>query len=110
MKTCDLEKMKDYLFAGFRETRDEIEMITSMDELKNLLMRNSSFADYTIMEDLAEFLQLADAQNFLNQYAAFRDKMYGKILAEDFAASAIEEHIKDHETKVCLQCESIVTK
>ena len=101
MKTCDLEQMKVYLFAGFKELTSEIETITSMDKLRSFLLKKSSFLDYTIMEDLAEFLQLADAQNFLNEYTTFRDKMYGNILAEDFAVAALNEHIKDHETKVC---------
>ena len=101
MKTCDLEVMKDYLFAGFKEMRSEIEMIKCVDELKSLLLKKSSFTDYTVMEDLVDFLQLDDAQKFLNEYTTFRDRMYGKILAEDFAVAALDEHIKDHETKVC---------
>ena len=110
MKTCDLEEMKEYLFAGFKEMRDEIKEIKSMDELKSLLLRKSSVTDYTIMEDLAEFFQLADARKFLNEFTAFRDETYGKILAEDFAVAAIDEHMKDHETQVYLQCESLVKK
>ena len=102
MKTCNLEEVKDYLFAGFKEMRGEIDTIKSVDDLKRLLMRRSSFTDYTIMEDLAEFLQLADAQRFLSEYTTFRDRMYNKILAEDFAIAAIDEHIKDNETNVCL--------
>ena len=101
-----MEEMKVYLFAGFKEMRSEIETVTSMDELRNFLLTKSSFTDYTILEDLADFLQLADAQKFLNEYTTFRDRMYGKILAEDFAVVAIDEHIKDHETKVSLQYES----
>ena len=101
--------MKVYLFAGFKEMRSEIEAITSMDELRSFLVRKSSFTDYTMMEDLAKFLQLSDAQMFLNEYTTFRDRMYGKILAEDFAVAAIDEYLKDHQTKVCLQCESACT-
>ena len=108
MKMCNLEEMKDYLFAGFKELRSEIEMIKCVDELKSFLLRQSSFTDYTIMEDLAEFLQLADAQKFLNEYTTFRDRMYGQILAEDFAVVALAEHIKDHETKVCHHCMFII--
>ena len=104
MQTCNLEKTKVYLFAGLKEMNDEIEAITSIDELRNFLLEKSSFADYTIMEELAEFLQLADAQRFLKEYTTFQDRMYEKILAEDFAVAAIDEHIKDHETKVCLHC------
>ena len=108
MKTSNFEEMKDYLFAGFKEMRSEIEMIACVDELKSFLLKKSSFTDYTIMEDLAEFLQLADAQKFLNEYTAFRDRMYGKILAEDFAIAALDEHVKDHETKVCNHCMCII--
>ena len=100
IKTCNLEAVKDYLFVGFKEMRGEIETIKSVDDLKGLLVRRSSFTDYTIMEDLAEFLQLADAQKFLSEYSTFRDKMYDKILAEDFAVAAIDEHIKDNQSKV----------
>ena len=109
VKTCNLEQIKDYLFAGFKETRNEIETIRSVDELKSLLLKKSSFTDYTIMEDLAEFLQLADAQKYLSEYTTFRDRMYGKILAEDFAVGAIDEHIKDHETKVCFHFKTVWT-
>ena len=100
--------MKDYLFAGFKEMRNEIDLVKSMDELKDLLLKKSSFIDYTIMEDLADYLQLADAQKILSEYTQFRDRMYGKILAEDFAVAAVDEHIKDHETKVCCVCEAFV--
>ena len=105
MEACNWREMKDYLFAGFKEMRNELETIKSMDELKDLLLKKSSFTDYTIMEDLADYLQLADAQKILSEYAQFRDRMYGKILAEDFAVAAIDEHIKDHETKVCCMYE-----
>ena len=105
MKTCSLEEMRDYLFAGFKEMRSEIKMIASMDELKYFLLEKSSFTDYTIMEDLAEYLRLVDAQKYLSEYTTFRDRMYGSILAEDFAVAAIDEHTKDHETKVCSQSE-----
>ena len=108
IKTCDLEQMKVYLFAGFKEMRNQIETITTMDELRSFLLRKSSFTDYTIMEDLAEFLQLDDAQKFLSEYTTFRDRMYGKILAEDFAVAALDEHVKDHETKVCSHCMCII--
>ena len=108
LKTTSLEEMKIYLFAGFKEMRNEIETIKSMDEMRNLLLRKSSFTDYTIMEDLANHLQLADALKLLSDYTEFRDRMYGKILAEDFAVAAINEHIKDHETKVCLLCEFVL--
>ena len=110
MKTCNLEEMKDYLFAGFREMRHEIEMIKCMDDLKKFLLRKCSFMDYTIMADLAEHLQLPDAQKFWNEYTTFQEEMYEQILAEDFVVEAINENIKDHETKVCLHCESIVMK
>ena len=110
MKVCDLEEMKDYFFAGFEETREEVETIKSVDELKNFLMRRSSFDDCTILEDLTEFLQLADGQKFLKEYTTFRDSMYEKILAEDFALEVKDEHIKNKETKVCLHCESLSVK
>ena len=110
MQNCSLREMKDYLFAGFREMRSEIEPVNSMDELKSILLKRCSFTDYTILEDLADHLQLADAQKLLSDYTKFRDWMYGKILAEDFPVAAIDERMKDHETKVCLHCESILTK
>ena len=98
--------MKDYLFVGFKEMRNEIELAKSMDELKDLLLNKSSFIDYTIMEDLADCLQLADAQKILSEYTQFWDRMYRKLLAEDFAVAAVDEHIKDHATKVCCVCET----
>ena len=103
-----MEQMKDYLFAGFKEMRGEIDTITSMDEMKSFLLGKSSFTDYTIMEDLAEFLQLDEAQKLLNEYTTFRDRMYENILAEDFGVAALDEHIKDHETKVCIHYMCII--
>ena len=78
--------------------------------LKGVLEQKSSFINYAIMEDLAEFLQLVDAQKIWREYTKFRNGVYREILGEHFAVAAIDEHIKDRETKVCLYCESLVMK
>ena len=108
LKTASLKETKDYLSVGFKEMRNEIESIESTTELRYFLVNKSSFTDYNIMEYLAESLQLANAQNHLNEYTTFRDRMYEKILQENFAIAAIAQYIKDHETKVCLHSESLL--
>ena len=104
LKMCSLENIKRYLRVAFQETRGEVEMIKSADELETLLMKKSCFSNYNMLEQLVYHLQLADAQKKLSEYKAFRDEKYGKILAEDFAIEAVNESMKDHETQVCCEC------
>ena len=101
VKTCSLEEMKDFLSAAFEELSEEVEMITSEDQLKVLLRKKSSFSNYSIVEELVTHLDLADAKKKLSDFEAFRDEKYKKILAERFAAEVADEYMKNPETQVC---------
>ena len=100
IKEEDLTALKKFLSAAFRDTRDQVRDLESMDQLEEFILDHSSFTDFTMLEGVANTFDLEKIEKELNSFTEYRNKMYGQILAEDFEAAGINECVKDSQTQV----------
>ena len=101
IKEEDLTALKTYLSAAFRDTRDQVKDLESMDQLQEFLLDHSSFTDFPMLEGLANCFDLEKVDKELVSFIEYRNKMYGQLLAEDFELAGINQCVKDSQTEVC---------
>ena len=100
IKDKDLTALKKFLSAAFRDTRDQVRVLKSMDQLEEFLLDHSSFTDFPMLEAVANHFKLEKIEKELNSFTEYRNKMYGQLLAEDFEAAGINDCVKDSQTQV----------
>ena len=100
IKEEDLVAMKKFLSAAFQDTRDQVKLLESMDQLEKFLLDHNSFTDFPMLEGLAYTFELKAVEKELVSFTTYRSKMYEKILAKDFDVAGIDECIKDTQTEV----------
>ena len=96
----DLTALKKYLSAAFRDNRDQVRDLESMDQLEDFLLDHSSFTDFPMLEGLAHSFHLMKVDRELVSYIEYRNKMYSQLLAEDFERAGINQCVKDSQTEV----------
>ena len=96
----DLTASKKFLCAAFRDTRDQVRTLESMDQLEEFLLDNSSFTDFPMLEGLAHNFGLEKVDKELVSFTQYRSKMYSQLLAEDFDLAGINQCVKDSQTEV----------
>ena len=101
IKEEDLMALKKFLSAAFRDTRDQVKPLESMEQLEEFLLDHTSFTDFPMLEALAHNFGLEKVEKELNSYTEYRNKMYSQLLAEDFEHAGINECVKDDQTEVC---------
>ena len=100
IKEEDLIALKKFLSASFRDTRDEVRDLESMEQLEEFLLDHTSFTDFPMLEALANDFGLEKVEKELVSFIEYRNKMYGQLLAEDFELAGINECVKDSQTEV----------
>ena len=96
----DLKALKKFLSAAFRDTRDQVNDLESMDQLEKFLLDHSSFTDFPMLEGLAYNFGLERVDKELVSFIEYRNTMYSQLLAEDFELAGINQCVKDSQTKV----------
>ena len=100
IKVEDLTALKKFLSAAFRDTRDQVRTLESMDQLEEFLLDHSSFTDFPMLEGLAHNFGLKEVDKELVSFTQYRSKMYSQLLAEDFELAGINQCVKDSQTEV----------
>ena len=100
IKEEDLAALKKFLSAAFRDTRDQVRALESMDQLEVFLLDHSSFTDFPMLEGLAHNFGLVKVDKEPVSFIEYRNKMYSQLLAEDFELAGINQCVKDSQTEV----------
>ena len=100
IKEEDLTTVKKFLSAAFRDTRNEMKLLESMEHLEEFLLDHTSFTDFPMLEALAHNFGLEKVEKELDSYTEYRNKMYSQLLAEDFELAGINGCVKDSQTEV----------
>ena len=80
----------------------EVEAVTDEASLEELLQRYCFSSNFSLLKYIKKKLDLKESKSMIDQLAEERDAFYSEVLAEDFAAAAIEDHkmIKEHHVEV----------
>lgn len=102
VKKKSLDKVKVHLASISSEIGDEVQKVNDKIALTSFLRRHCFLSNYGILKYLAENLKLRDSKKKLEMLTEKRKKFYSRILAEDFAMQAIEDHktMKNHHEEV----------
>lgn len=97
-----LQKIKVHLVSIGPEIGDEVQKVNDEIALTSFLRRHCFLSNYGILKYLVENLKLKDSKKNLEMLTEKRKKFYSRILAEDFAMQAIEDHkaMKNHHEEV----------
>ena len=71
----------------------EVDAVTDETSLTQLLQRYCFLSNLSLLKYIIEKLDLKESKSRIDQLAKERDAFYSKVLAEDFAAAGIEDHI-----------------
>ena len=99
-KDLHVTALKMFLSAAFRDTRDQVSKLESMDQLKKFLFTHSSFTDFPMLEGLAAYFGLEEVDKELVSFTEYKFNMYGQLLAEDFEPFGINQLVKDFQIEV----------
>ena len=100
IKKEDLVAIKRFLSAVFKETRNQLKDVKSMENLEEIVLDHTSFTDFPMLRGLACQFHLKEVEEELNSFITYRSEMYKEILAKFFSAAGINECVKDFQTKV----------
>ena len=99
-----LDDMKSCLTLVCKEDdwKKEVDAVTDEASLTELLQRYCFLSNFFLLKCITKKLDLKESKSKIDELAKERDVFYSEVLAKDFAAAAIEDHIliEEHHVEV----------
>ena len=102
VKSLDEVKSRLTLVCKEADWKKEVNAVTDEASLRELLQRYCFLSNFSLLKCITEKLGLKESKLEINELAKERDVFYSEVLAKDFAAAAIEDHIliEEHHVEV----------